>query len=146
MTDYNHWYRHYWVRQEKASHHWFSFEFDLQGESHHQFHAIRLQYTDDHQYCTVLPEFLLLGVNSFPGKTFWREWEQFSLWKIGIGIRKGILSEIQIWNMERKITRKKHASKENNNAWKRAGTLIAAIEVTSVYHCAKSGTGRFGIK
>ena len=44
---------------------------------------------------------------------FRREWEQFRLVKVkkGIGIRKGILSEIQIWYMARKIkNEKKHAS------------------------------------
>jgi hypothetical protein len=48
--------------------------------------------------------------------------------------------------MVRKITRKKHASEGKIIILEKSSNLIAAIEVTSGYHCAKSGAGRFGIK
>ena len=51
--------------------------------------------------------------------------------KIEIDIQKGILSEIQIWNMARKNNKEKKAREQSK---------------ISVYHCTKSDFDRFGMK
>jgi hypothetical protein len=87
------------------------------------------------------------AVNGFPDKRVLVGMMEISTCKNkkGIGIWKGFLSEIQIWNIAKKITMKKARERSKIDFTSRGARTLMA-EVTSIYHCVLSGSDWLGMK